>query len=167
MDTKVITVIDYGLGNIYSIEKAFKYLGCNVVVTNNPEVILAAQYIVLPGVGAFGEGIANLQKMGIVNAIKSYAGSGRPFLGICLGMQLVMSWSNELGKNEGLNLIGGKVVSLSDIRGDQMDYKIPHIGWNTLRALNEGVKKMGRYYFGKHNIFGFCIFCSFLCCNPG
>lgn len=133
----MITLVDYGLGNLFSVERAIKHIGGEVIITDAPETIIKANSLILPGVGAFGEGILNLRRKGLVEAIKTVALSGRPLLGICLGMQLLMTFSKELGVHQGLNLIEGKVVHLSDTRNASQHYKVPHIGWSELELPNE------------------------------
>jgi len=125
----MIAIIDYGMGNLRSVEKALASLGAEVVVTADPTLIKNAAGVVLPGVGAFGDAMANLERLGFVAAIRDYVATGRPFLGICLGMQLLFSSSDEHGFHTGLDLIPGHVRYFAG------DYKIPHIGWNDMTVL--------------------------------
>ena len=122
----MIAVIDYGIGNLNSVVKAFNYIDIPVSLTDKPEVINKSDALLLPGVGAFGEGMDNLKKKGLDKIIKKNIAEGKPFLGICLGLQLLFSCSEENKGVEGLDLIKGSVqkFSLSDVP------KIPHIGWN-------------------------------------
>jgi len=141
----VIAIIDYGMGNLHSVSKAVERLGCEARVTSDPREILAADGAILPGVGAFGDAMANLRETGLVDTVKEYAASGRPFLGICLGMQLLFTESEEHGTHRGLDLLPGRVVRF------QGDYKVPHMGWNELTfkqesPLFEGVEP-GHVYF--------------------
>ncbi|OCT15784.1 imidazole glycerol phosphate synthase, glutamine amidotransferase subunit [Paenibacillus pectinilyticus] len=122
----MIAIIDYGMGNLHSVSKAVERLGYEAVVTGDPVQILAAEGAVLPGVGAFGDAMEHLRESGLDEVVKQYAASGKPLLGICLGMQLLFSSSEEHGEHEGLNLLPGSVVRF---RGD---YKVPHMGWNRL-----------------------------------
>lgn len=122
----MIAIIDYGMGNLHSVSKAVERLGCEMVVTSDPEVILAADGAILPGVGAFGDAMANLRETGLVEVVKTYAASGKPLLGICLGMQLLFTESEEHGIHQGLDLLPGRVVRF------QGEYKVPHMGWNEL-----------------------------------
>lgn len=122
----MIAIIDYGMGNLHSVSKAVERLGCEAEVTADAARILAADGAILPGVGAFGEAMANLRESGLYETVLNYAESGKPLLGICLGMQLLFSQSEEHGLNKGLNLLPGKVVRF------QGEYKIPHMGWNRL-----------------------------------
>lgn len=134
-DEPVVSIVDYGLGNLRSVKNAFKQLGACPQMIATPEDILKAQYLVLPGVGSFGEGMRNLRKNGLDRAIIEYAQSGRPLLGICLGTQLLMTRSFEFGEHEGLNIISGSVLPFPENEkiSDQ-GYKIPHVGWNNLCA---------------------------------
>lgn len=141
----MIAIIDYGMGNLHSVSKAVERLGCEAVVTSDPARILAADGAILPGVGAFGDAMANLRETGLDAVVKQYAASGKPLLGICLGMQLLFTESEEHGPNQGLNLLPGRVVRF------QGSYKIPHMGWNELTfkqtsPLFEGVEP-GHVYF--------------------
>ncbi|QTH42109.1 imidazole glycerol phosphate synthase subunit HisH [Cohnella sp. LGH] len=141
----MIAIIDYGMGNLHSVSKAVERLGCEARVTSDPREILAADGAILPGVGAFGDAMANLRETGLVDTVKEYAASGKPFLGICLGMQLLFTESEEHGTHRGLDLLPGRVVRF------QGDYKVPHMGWNELTfkqesPLFEGVEP-GHVYF--------------------
>lgn len=122
----MIAIIDYGMGNLHSVSKAVERLGYEAHVTGNRERIMEASAAILPGVGAFGDAMRNLQAAGLRDAVTEYARSGKPLLGICLGMQLLFSESEEHGLHQGLNLLPGRVVRL----GGQG--KIPHMGWNRL-----------------------------------
>jgi len=127
----VIAIIDYGMGNLHSVSKAVERLGCEMVVTADPAVIMAADGAILPGVGAFGDAMQNLRETGLDTVVQAYAASGKPLLGICLGMQLLFDESEEHGSHEGLKLLPGKVVRF---RGD---YKVPHMGWNKLQFAQQ------------------------------
>ncbi|MGO4499583.1 imidazole glycerol phosphate synthase subunit HisH [Paenibacillus sp. 2RAB27] len=122
----MIAIIDYGMGNLHSVSKAVERLGYEAVVTGDPEQILAAEGAILPGVGAFGDAMEHLRESGLDEVVKQYAASGKPLIGICLGMQLLFTSSEEHGQHEGLGLLPGSVVRF---RGD---YKVPHMGWNLL-----------------------------------
>lgn len=135
MNRPLVVVIDYGLGNLFSISRALHCVGAREKITSQPEEIEHASHVILPGVGAFGEGIVQLRRMDLIEPLQRYARSDRPLLGICLGMQLFMSFSDELGRHEGLNLIGGGVIAFPEgLRG-----KIPHTGWNDLLCPNGAV----------------------------
>jgi len=139
-----IVIVDYMLGNLYNVQRAFKSMGTKTLITNKKEDLRIADKIVLPGVGAFGEGMKHLKQTGLDKIIKEAANQGKPILGICLGMQLLMSESEELGKWEGLNLVPGKVVRFDPPRADNK-FKIPQIGWNKLipsHSQEENNKKL-------------------------
>ncbi|MCM2303303.1 MAG: imidazole glycerol phosphate synthase subunit HisH [Elusimicrobia bacterium] len=124
-----VAVVDYGRGNLYSIEGALRKLGCDVQVTSDPAAIEAAPRLILPGVGAFGDGMEGLRQRGLIEPLKRFRASGRPLLGICLGMQLLLEEGSEFGRHEGLGLIPGRVVRFASAG----DFKIPHVGWNRLK----------------------------------
>ncbi|MER3501297.1 MAG: imidazole glycerol phosphate synthase subunit HisH [Candidatus Fervidibacterota bacterium] len=124
-----VTVIDYGVGNLRSVMKALEFLGSQVVLTSDPEQVTKASKLVLPGVGAFGTGMANLHQLNLVEAIQDAARRGVPLLGICLGLQLLFDESEEMGRHKGLGLMSGKVVRFPE----RNDLRIPHMGWNALR----------------------------------
>ncbi|WP_040951715.1 imidazole glycerol phosphate synthase subunit HisH [Gorillibacterium massiliense] len=122
----MIVIIDYGMGNLHSVSKAVERLGYEAVVTADEATLMAADGAILPGVGAFGDAMVQLRETGMKDAVLRYAAAGKPLLGICLGMQLLFTESEEHGQHEGLNLLPGKVVRF------QGDYKVPHMGWNRL-----------------------------------
>lgn len=132
-----VTVIDYGSGNLLSVTRALEHCGANVVLSDDPAQIAAAERLVLPGVGAFADGMAGLSSAGLIDPIRSFAASGRPLMGICLGMQMLASSSEEFGASEGLGLIPGHVVAIPARTLDGKPHKIPHIGWADL-ILNPG-----------------------------
>lgn len=125
-------VIDYGVGNLFSLKSSFAYIGEEVTVTNDPDVIMSADRIVLPGVGAFGDAAEKLFKSGMADVLKKAAAQSKPILGICLGMQLLFEKSFEYGEHEGLGFIKGTVRPIAE-RVDTNIYKIPQIGWNALK----------------------------------
>ena len=125
---RTVTVVDYGIGNIHSVAKAMAHEGANVQLTSSPDDVLRASLLVLPGVGSFGDGMANLVARDLVAPLIEYASAGRPLLGICLGMQLFLSESDEFGKRQGLGIIPGRVVEIPVAPGR----KVPHIGWNRI-----------------------------------
>ena len=130
----MVAIIDYDAGNIRSVEKAVRYLGKEVTVTSEPEEILAADRVILPGVGAFGDAMKRLHAMGLVEVIRQAAGRGTPFLGICLGLQLLFEKSEESPGVPGLGLLQGEILRLPELPG----LKVPHIGWNSLKYPNPG-----------------------------
>lgn len=126
----MIAIVDYGVGNLFSLESSFAAIGVPVAVTGDAKVLHEAERIVLPGVGAFGDAADKLRATGLDAAVKAEAAAGKPLLGICLGMQLLFEKSCEYGEHAGLGLIPGAVRSISEVI--PADYKIPHIGWNAL-----------------------------------
>ena len=126
----MIAIIDYGVGNLFSLESSFAAIGMDVTVTSDPAVLKAADKLLLPGVGAFGDAAAKLRSTGLDAVIKELASEGKPLLGICLGMQLLFDKSLEYGEHQGLGLIPGTVKPIADVI--PQDLKIPHIGWNGL-----------------------------------
>lgn len=130
----MVAIIDYDAGNIRSVEKAVRYLGKEAVVTSEPEEILAADRVILPGVGAFGDAMKRLHAMGLVEVIRQAADRGTPFLGICLGLQLLFEKSEESPGVPGLGLLQGGILRLPELPG----LKVPHIGWNSLKYPNPG-----------------------------
>jgi imidazole glycerol-phosphate synthase subunit HisH len=136
----VIAIVDYGMGNLRSVEKALQKLGHHATITSDPAEILAADRVILPGVGAFGAAVGNLTRAcdegpSLAEAVRKAARSGRPFLGICLGMQLLLSESDEMGRFRGLDLVPGHVVRFSANGSGAI--KVPHMGWNSLRLERE------------------------------
>lgn len=134
MQRPAVVIADYGMGNLFSIERAVRYVGGKCEITDNPVKIARADRLILPGVGAFGEGMRQLKENGMVDAIYEFVQKGRPMLGICLGMQLLLSESCEFGVHKGLELIQGKVVPLTESKSGNRVLKIPHIGWNQINA---------------------------------
>ena len=127
----MIAIIDYNMGNLASVQNAFAKLGEETVVESDPEKFQEYDKLVLPGVGAFGDAMEHLQERKMVDAIKNFAKSGKPMLGICLGMQLLFESSEEFGSHKGLSLIKGKVVKFKKQNFDEA-LKIPHMGWNRM-----------------------------------
>lgn len=144
----MIAIIDYDAGNIKSVEKALNFLGQEVTVTGEKERILAADKVVLPGVGAFGDAMANLRSSGLDQVIYDVVEKGTPFLGICLGLQLLFERSDETPGVEGLGILKGEILRIPDAEG----IKIPHMGWNSLHfehngRLFQGVEENAYVYF--------------------
>ena len=138
----MVAIVDYGVGNLFSLESSFRSVGAETVVTSDPAVLRAADRIVLPGVGAFGDAAEKLRESGLADVVVAEAKAGKPLLGICLGMQLLFDKSFEYGEHKGLGLIKGEVRPIADVIG--ADLKIPHIGWNALHLQRES--KLLRYY---------------------
>ncbi|MCR5677888.1 MAG: imidazole glycerol phosphate synthase subunit HisH [Agathobacter sp.] len=130
----MIAIIDYGAGNLKSVEKALLAIGKECVITRNEKEILQADHVILPGVGAFGDAMNHLKQYDLDKVIREYAQTGKPFLGICLGLQLLFEGSDESEGVEGLGLLKGEVVRIPAEPG----LKIPHIGWNSLHLQNNG-----------------------------
>lgn len=126
----MIAIIDYGVGNLFSLKSSFAFIDKEAVVTGDPEVIEKCDRIILPGVGAFSDAAKKLKESGLGDIVKEQAAKGKPVLGICLGMQLLFEKSYEYGEYEGLGLIKGNVRPIADVVGKEL--KIPHIGWNAL-----------------------------------
>lgn len=131
----MVAIVDYGVGNLFSLESSFAAIGAEVIVTADATVLKNADQIILPGVGAFGDAAEKLHKTGLDTVLKELAAEGKPLMGICLGMQMLFEKSYEYGEHEGLGLIPGKVVPISDVI--PTDLKIPHIGWNGLHFKQE------------------------------
>lgn len=130
----MIAIIDYDAGNVKSVEKALEFLGEEAVLTRDPEVLLKAEKVILPGVGAFGDAMEKLHGYGLVTVIRKIVEKGTPFLGICLGLQLLFESSEESPGVEGLGVLKGHIVRIPDGEG----LKVPHIGWNSLTYPNQG-----------------------------
>jgi len=130
----MIAIIDYGVGNLFSLKSSFKAINEDAVVTSDPEVIRKADRIILPGVGAFEDAARKLEESGTKEVLLEEVKNGKPMLGICLGMQMLFEKSYEYGENKGLGLIKGSVKPIADVIPS--DYKIPQIGWNALRFDN-------------------------------
>lgn len=128
----MIAIIDYGAGNLHSVKNALDYIGAECEITSSAEKILAADAVILPGVGAFGDCMISLEKAGLIEAVKAAAKSGKPFLGICLGLQLMFEESEETPGVKGLGIFKGKVVKIPDC-----GLKIPHMGWNSIKLEKE------------------------------
>ena len=130
--TPTVTIVDYGSGNVFSVTRALEKCGARVNLTGDLEKIAAAGRLVLPGVGAFGAAMAALKERGLDDAVISFAATGRPFLGICVGKQAIMDVSEEFGRHEGLKLIPGLVLPISATGVDGIPHPVPHTGWNRL-----------------------------------
>jgi glutamine amidotransferase len=142
----MIAIIDYGMGNLRSVQKAFEKIGAEAVVTSDEATIESASALVLPGVGAFGDAMANLREAGLVGSIYRAIEEGKPFLGICLGMQLLFEISEEMGIHRGMGIFKGRVVRF------RVNLKVPHMGWNQIHIrrpdlLLRGVADGSYVYF--------------------
>jgi imidazole glycerol-phosphate synthase subunit HisH len=159
-----VTVVDYGSGNLFNIKRAFAAIGVSTNISSSPEDILKADKIVLPGVGAFKTGISHLQKNGMVDALKEFKASGKQIFGICLGMQLLVTQSEENGLHMGLDFIPGKVTRFTPCSSEENRFKIPQICWNTIEQSSVESKnswestilsevKSGAYMYFLHSYF--------------
>jgi glutamine amidotransferase len=133
----IIAVVDYGLGNLYSLSNAFAHCGKEVIVTNDLQQLSESDALVLPGVGAFSNGMSKLQSLGIDKVLSSHALKDKLILGICLGTQLLLESSEEFGQHEGLGLIKGHVKYFQRINGFEKNTRVPHIGWNEIEITRE------------------------------
>lgn len=129
----MIAIIDYGAGNLHSVKNALDFLGADNIVTGNKEEILNADKVILPGVGAFGDAMKCLEESGLVDTVKAAAQSGKPFLGICLGLHLLFEESEESPNVKGLGIFKGKIVKIPD----NGSLKIPHMGWNNIHITKD------------------------------
>ncbi|MBI5453500.1 MAG: imidazole glycerol phosphate synthase subunit HisH [Deltaproteobacteria bacterium] len=154
----MIAIIDYDMGNLRSVAKAFEKVGATATVTRDPKVMNDASHVVLPGVGAFKDCMRNLEAYGLIDPIARAVASGKPFLGICLGLQLLFDESSEFGVHKGLGLIPGKVVRFPSSKDEAgMELKVPHMGWNEVEKakdspLLEGVTD-GTYFYFVHSYY--------------
>ncbi|WP_088032552.1 imidazole glycerol phosphate synthase subunit HisH [Evansella clarkii] len=128
----MIGIVDYGMGNLYSVTKGLERIGHTPFLSEDPDELAKADRLLLPGVGSFRDGMAELKKRGLDEFLKKWAAEGRPLLGICLGMQLLFEASEENGPTEGLGLLPGEAVRFSGKTADGRRYKVPHMGWNML-----------------------------------
>lgn len=148
----MIAIINYGLGNLHSVQKAAAYVGGAAVVTDDAQVILEADKVILPGVGAFADGMKGLESRRLVPVVREVAALGKPLLGICLGMQLLFEESEEQGQHQGLGLLSGKVILFQ-----QPSVKVPQIGWNQVEVskpsgLMNGIRD-GDYFYFNHGYY--------------
>jgi glutamine amidotransferase len=150
----MIAIIDYGMGNLRSVQKGFERVGHKAVVTGSPEEILVADGVVLPGVGAFRDCMKNLTEGNLIDTIYKVVQEGKPFLGICLGLQLLFTESEEFGIHKGLDIIKGRVIRFSFANSEPrtLNLKVPHMGWNNISIkkdlhLFEGIPDSSFFYF--------------------
>ena len=151
----MIAIIDYGVGNLFSLSCSLNHLGLESVITRDENVLKDADRIILPGVGAFGDASMKLRATGLVDTLRELAGNGKPLLGICLGMQLLFDKSYEFGEWDGLSLVHGSVCPLAD--DISSDLKIPHIGWNSIHFPKKSplfkYSKEGDYVYYVHSFY--------------
>ncbi len=153
----MVAIVDYGVGNLFSLTSSFKAIGVQAVATSDKKVIECADKIILPGVGAFGDASDKLFNSGLADVVVEQAKKGKPVMGICLGMQLLLEKSFEYGEHKGLGLIKGEIRPISDVIPS--DYKIPHIGWNALKFKGEKSPifkylKDGDFVYFVHSFYG-------------
>jgi glutamine amidotransferase len=133
----MIALIDYGIGNLRSVQKALEHVGVEVRLTEDPAVILAADKVVLPGVGAFGDGMKGLRARGLVGVVREVAARGTPLLGICVGMQVLFEVGEEMGEHEGLGILPGRVKQFQISNLKPQNLKVPQTGWNQIEPQKE------------------------------
>jgi len=154
----MIAIIDYGVGNLYSLASSLKHLNIASVITKNREEIIKADKIILPGVGAFEDAMIKIRDTGLVDTLMDQVEKGKPLLGICLGMQLLFEESHEYGCHQGLGLIKGTIASIQEDlqvkNGNKMNLKVPHIGWNRL-DVKPGFQEdpIFKYLFGEEYVY--------------
>ncbi len=144
----MIAIVDYGVGNLFSLRSSFAYIGADAEVTNDPKLIQKAERIVLPGVGAFRDAAIKIRESGLVDVLNEEVRGGKPLLGICLGMQMLLTRSYEYGEYDGLDYIHGNVKPIAPVIGEGL--KIPHIGWNALH-FPKGRAKSALFKYIKEN----------------
>ena len=157
----MIAVIDYGMGNLRSVQKSLEFVGAKVVVTHDPDLILNADSVVLPGVGSFKDCMSNLKELNLIDPIHKFIDGGKPFLGICLGLQVLFEESEEYGPVAGLGILPGKVVkfsrNISETKNGQL-IKVPHMGWNKIEVkkkepLFENIDVIAPYFYFVHSYY--------------
>ena len=139
----LVAILDYGLGNLFSIEQACAFVGLNSIITKSKKDILDADAVILPGVGAYGDAMLTLHRLDLVNVLRDVAESPKPLVGICLGLQLLMTESYEFGHNKGLGIIEGPVVRFDAPKEKERILKVPQIGWNRIFQPVEGLRWRG------------------------
>jgi len=157
----MIAVVDYGMGNLRSVQKALECVGLDACLTSDPVVVKSSDALVLPGVGAFRDCMDNLRRLELEDSVKSFIKLGKPFLGICLGLQVLLSSSEEFGLTVGLDLVKGKVVAFEKEMKDEETgefLKVPHMGWNSIKIRNKSP------LFKRHKRKRVFLFCPYLLC---
>jgi imidazole glycerol-phosphate synthase subunit HisH len=134
---KKVAIIDYKLGNLFSVQQACLYCGVDAIITNNANEILNADYAILPGIGSFGNAMENLHKMDLIKPIHDFVDSNKPLMGVCLGLQLLFTESEELGSFKGLDIVNGVVTRFPTVKQDSYFLKVPQIQWNKIRKPSE------------------------------
>lgn len=159
MTNPKITIVDYGVGNLFGLKRAFNFCGVDAVVSEDAETVLKSDAVVLPGVGSYEAGVRGLKVRGLVDAVKNFAAKNKPMLGICLGAQLMLSQGEEFGIFEGLGIIPGKVIKFPELADKE---KIPHVGWNKVKSPGGDMWNKDFYFVHsyilapekKENVFG-------------
>lgn len=148
--TSLVAIVDYNMGNLASVYNACKLIDAKATIVKDPAKLKEFDRVILPGVGAFGDAMEHLKSTGMYDAVKEFASSGKPIIGICLGMQLLFESSEEFGDTQGLGLIPGKVVAFDKSKMDMDDHKVPHVGWNKIfsnsNKLFEGLENPYLYF---------------------
>ena len=149
----MIAIIDYGVGNLFSLQSSFRKIGADILVTSDPEELRKADKLILPGVGAFADAARKLRESGLDRVVKEEAARGKPIMGICLGMQMLFEKSFEYGEHQGLGLLKGQVISMEG--KIPSDLKIPHMGWNKLEVKQGRLLKEvdGQYVYFVHSFY--------------
>ncbi len=149
----MIVVVDYGMGNLRSVAKALEAVGFDVKVSSSPEDVENSRAIVVPGVGAFGDAVHNLDRFGLLEAVIRSIQKGKPYLGICLGLQILFEYGYEFGEHEGLGILKGKVIRFEEKRG----FKVPHMGWNQIWKKKDSKLfseiKDGEFFYFVHSFY--------------
>jgi glutamine amidotransferase len=178
MVTKKIAVIDYGMGNLLSVQRGLEKVGANPIVTSDIKALNEATHVILPGVGAFPDAMRELIHLNLVEAIKDISAAGKPILGICLGMQVLFEESNEFGFTKGMSLIPGKIIRIPNKHSIEGTIKVPHIGWspiyksgsgNAHSPIINGINEGASFYFvhsfmavpeNSHHKVANCLYCD-------
>ncbi len=150
---KKIMIVDYKLNNLFSIKNALDFLGYEAFISSDPDLLKKTDFVVLPGIGSFPEGMKKLHKLDLVNPLKNFISSGKKFMGICLGFQMLFQESSEFGKTKGLGVIKGKVKKLN---GNKKFLRIPHIGWNKIEIMNNFKREVSfqkKYFYFVHSFY--------------
>ena len=142
--TPVVSIVDYGVGNLFSLSRAVEHAGGRAVLVSTQEAVADAERLILPGVGAFGACAKELHGRALFEPVRAYASGGRPLLGICVGMQLFAEWSEEFGRHEGLGLVRGSVRQIASLDTSGTPLRIPHVGWNELAIRSDPESRLMR-----------------------
>ncbi len=157
----MIAIIDYGVGNLFSLHASFMKIGADTVVTSDPQVIRSADRVILPGVGAYGEASEKIRNTGLDKVVREVVSDGKPLLGICLGMQLLFEYGTEFGRRDGLGILNGYVKTMRDEIGPAI--KLPQIGWNALEIKREN--KLFKYINSGDHVYFVHSFHAVDCCD--